>query len=123
MIRGLRYFDDSGNYKFGCPEGTWRGRLDHRCRGKCANLRLYFTNMETQEKYWFPVCFNADYMPRKGGPSFKISVHEGDVFMLITSVTAGAILASLLQAPSQNRRQGSGSSQAADGYIVLAQCL
>jgi hypothetical protein len=89
MIAGCRYFEDKGNYKFGCPEGTWHGRLDHRCWGKSANLLLYFTNMDTQEKYWFSVYFNTDYTPRKGGPSFKTSVQEGDVFTLTTSVTAG----------------------------------
>jgi hypothetical protein len=87
MIRGLRYFDDSGNYKFGCPEGTWRGCLDHRCWGKCASLLLYFHKYGDAGEVLVPCLFQRGL--HAPGPSFKISVHEGDVFMLITSVTAG----------------------------------
>jgi len=85
----VKAFEDSRDYAFGCPEGTWHARLDGRRWGKSANLMLYFTDTSTNEKYWFSVFSHAGYKARQGGPSFKTDVQEGDVLVLTTRQTAG----------------------------------
>ncbi len=88
MVDSFKKVDNWKDYTFGCPEGTWLGRLDKRGWGKSANLILYFTHVETGDKYWFSLYFNTDYKPRGGGPNFKTEVQEGDTVLLTTKLTA-----------------------------------
>lgn len=76
-------------WQFGCPEGTWTGRLDKKAWGKGSNLILYFTAEATGAQYWFSVWHLDGYTPRKGGVNFKHEAEPGEVFELTTAKTKG----------------------------------
>lgn len=80
-------YEEDLAYTFGCPEGSWPGRLDLKEWGRNGNLQLYFTHLETDERYVFGVFFNNLYRPRKSGPNFHDDVEEGECFMLETALT------------------------------------
>ena len=47
---------ENSGYVFGCPVGTWTATLDAKEWGKSGRgtqLKLYFTDTESQEKWWF----------------------------------------------------------------------
>jgi hypothetical protein len=73
------------SWQLDCPEGTWIGRLDGKEWGKSSNLKLYFTDEATGERYWFSVWFNNSYAPRGGGINFKHDGEPGDLFELGTA--------------------------------------
>jgi hypothetical protein len=72
-------------WQFDCPEGTWIGRLDRKEWGKSTNLRLYFTDVVNEARYWLSVWHLNSYAPRKGGVDFKRDADAGEVFELTTS--------------------------------------
>jgi hypothetical protein len=78
---------DPDNYTFGCPDGTWTGRLDHKEWGKSKNLRLFFTDLATGERYTFGVFHGEKYTPKGGGPNFHTEVEPGACFTLTTGHT------------------------------------
>jgi hypothetical protein len=73
------------DYVADCPAATWRGRLDFRVWGKSANLFLYFTDLDTGQKWRLSVWHRDGYKPRKEGPDFNEGVAEGDTFEIVTS--------------------------------------
>ena len=40
------------DYKFGCPIGEWGAQLDGKKWGNASNIVLYFTRIDTGEKFW-----------------------------------------------------------------------
>jgi hypothetical protein len=87
IIQGYQHFADRELYEMGCPEGTWRGRLDNKAWGKSTNLILYFTDEATGRKYWLSVWHRDAYNPRGGGLDFKYAAEPGEVFELTTKKT------------------------------------
>src|SRR5262245_14168340 len=87
MILGYRHFTQASDYEFGCPDGAWTGRLDHKAWGKTRSMILYFSHTETGSKYWFSLFFESGYRPRDGGFDFKNDGHPGDVFLVTTGHT------------------------------------
>src|SRR5277367_6010175 len=88
MTLGYKHLADRDTWEFGCPEGTWTGRVDQKAWGKSQNLILYFTDEATGARYWFSVFSRNDYRARDGGDSFKTDAEPGDVFELTTKKTA-----------------------------------
>lgn len=78
---------NTNNYQYGCPEGKWRGQLDGKEWGKKANIRLYFTDLESGDKYWFSTFFNNNYQPKEGGLNFAREVEINQCFELTTQKT------------------------------------
>ena len=62
---------DLTEYKYDAPEGEWIGRLDTRAWGKSQNLLLYFTDINTAEKYRLSVFSRNSYKPYKSDLSFR----------------------------------------------------
>jgi hypothetical protein len=87
MTIGYKHLTDRDAWTFGCPEGTWTGRLDQKAWGNATNLMVYFTDTATGEKYWFSVWHRNSYTARDGGLSFKTDAELGDLFELTTSTT------------------------------------
>ena len=67
---------ETAAYAADCPAATWRGRLDFRVWGKSSNLFLYFTDLDTEQKWRLSVWQRDDYRPRKNGPDFNKDVTE-----------------------------------------------
>jgi hypothetical protein len=67
MILGYDHVLDRNDYTFGCPEGTWIGRLDEKAWGKLRNLLLYFTDQSTNGRYWLSVFDRDNYRARDDG--------------------------------------------------------
>lgn len=67
-------------YQFEVPFGTWRARLDHKAWGKSKNLILYFTELETGEKYGLSVFWRDGYRTRDRKINFRDDAEPGDVF-------------------------------------------
>jgi hypothetical protein len=76
---------ETAAYAVDCPAATWRGRLDFRVWGKSTNLFLYFTDLDTEQKWRLSVWQRDLYRPRKDGPDFNKDVAEGDAFEIVTS--------------------------------------
>lgn len=80
--------NDRSAYRFDCPDGTWRAQLDDKAFGKKAgNLKLYFTDLETGERYLLSTFWNQSYRPREEGPDFHREASKGDCFELTTAHT------------------------------------
>lgn len=80
--------NDRSAYRFDCPDGTWRARLDDKVFGKKAgNLKLYFTDIKTGERYMLSTFWNQSYRPREEGPDFHREASKGDCFVLTTAHT------------------------------------
>ena len=62
---------DLTEYKYDAPEGEWIGRLDTRAWGKSLNLLLYFTDINTGEKYRLSVFSRNSYKPYNSELSFR----------------------------------------------------
>jgi hypothetical protein len=86
MIVGLKHLANRDAWRFGCPEGTWTGRLDDKAWGKSLNLILYFTDEATGDQCWFSVFSRNGYRARDDGDSFRDAA-LGDVFELTTKKT------------------------------------
>jgi hypothetical protein len=86
MIKGLGHFLDACQYEYGCPDGTWTGRLDERAWGKSANLILYFSDIESGQKYWLSV-FWGDGYKSNNGQNFRNDAQSDDLFELTTGKT------------------------------------
>jgi hypothetical protein len=87
MTKRYRKLVNWQDWSFGCPEGEWRGRLDHKAWGDSSNLMLFFSEEITGEKYWFSVFHTYQYRPRDGGHDFKNDAESGDMFELKTKKT------------------------------------
>jgi hypothetical protein len=79
-----RHWEQARDYAFGCPDGEWAARLDHKAWGKKHNMILYFTQFDSGEKRWLSVFWNDDFRPRDGGFDFKSEGSKGDLFTLTT---------------------------------------
>jgi hypothetical protein len=86
MIKGLGHFDAAYLYQYDCPDGTWTGRLDERAWGKSANLILYFSDIESRQKYWLSVFWDNGYRTNNG-QDFRHDAEPGDLFELTTGRT------------------------------------
>lgn len=86
MTESFDKFEGAQHYEFGCPVGSWTGRLDHKAWGKSSNLILYVTEAGTGKKYWFSVFSRNNYGPRDNSISFR-HVPEGSVFEFVTEQT------------------------------------
>ena len=87
MTKGYRHLTNKEDWSFGCPDGSWRGRLDQKAWGDRGNLMLFFSDETTGEKYWFSVFWTNRYHPKDGGHDFKNDAESGDVFELETEKT------------------------------------
>src|SRR5580692_11649257 len=74
-------------YTFGCPEGKWTGRLDHKAWGKdrVQNLILYFSEVHTDHKYWFSVFWRKGYGSEGKKLEFLRDIRPGAVLELTTT--------------------------------------
>lgn len=81
---------ENGGYVFGSPVGTWTATLDAKEWGKSGRgtqLKLYFTNTESQEKWWFSVWqYGGEHDSRSGVNFHKVEV--GETLTLTTAKTA-----------------------------------
>jgi hypothetical protein len=76
---------NASEYKSGCPEGKWTGRLDQKLIERCGRLELFFCDVNSGEKYSFPVFEREGYAARDRRVNFhNCLVGEGDVFELNT---------------------------------------
>ena len=87
MIDGYHQNAQWRDWILDCPEGVWTARLDQKLWGKAANLRLYFTDVATGNKYWFSVFHTYQYHPRDGSLDFKNGAEPGETFELTTRKT------------------------------------
>ena len=53
--------NSKNSYQYGCPEGIWKGRLDGKQWGGETNIRLYFTDLDSGNKYWFSTFHKDEY--------------------------------------------------------------
>lgn len=91
MADSFRTVENWSDYTFGCPEGKWSARLDNKAwgKGKAQNLILYFSEIGTDQKFWFSVFWNKNYgADDGGGPNFKTEVEPGAVLELTTAKSA-----------------------------------
>jgi len=89
MTRSFRTVENSADYGFDCPEGKWTARLDDKASGrgkKVANLILYFSQIGTDNKYWFSVFWDNGYCAEDEGLTFR-DVEPGAVLELTTTKT------------------------------------
>lgn len=76
------------DYQLGCPSGVWLARLDYKDWGKSHGAdRLFFTDLNTQNKYFFSVFGTNDYKAISGGIDFYREAIEGQCFKLTTGLT------------------------------------
>ncbi len=87
MTGNFQHIDNRREWAFGCPDGTWTGRLDQKAWGHSQNLMLYFSNTETGEKFWFSVFSRNRYRPRDDSHDFQNDAEPGDLFTLTTKKT------------------------------------
>lgn len=88
MPQSFRTVENWADYAFGCPEGKWTARLDNTSwgRGKVGNLILYFSEIGTDNKYWFSVFWGNGYCADDEGLSFP-DVEPGTALELTTAKT------------------------------------
>ena len=93
---------ETADYATDCPAATWRGRLDFRVWGKSSNLFVYFTDLDTGQKWRLSVWHRDSYRPRKDGPDFNKDVAEGHTFQILTSLgkTGWPVLVSAIPIPA-----------------------
>lgn len=84
MTQGYKHFENARDYTFGCPDGEWTARLDHKAWGKKNNMLLYFTETGTGAKRWLSVFWNDGFNPRDGSFDFKNDGYVGESFVLTT---------------------------------------
>ena len=87
MTEGVRHIANHKDWVFGCPEGTWTGRLDQKAWGRARNLMLYFSDEATGQKFWFSVFSHNRYRPRDNSHDFQNDAEPGDLFTLTTRKT------------------------------------
>ena len=75
------------DYRFECPQGVWKARLDAKAWGKKRNLLLYFSEVETDKRYAASVFWTNGYGPERGVINFKSDAEPGEYFQLETART------------------------------------
>jgi hypothetical protein len=75
------------DYRFECPVGVWRARLDAKAWGKQQNLIMYFSETETGGKFCISVFKPSYYQPEDGGFPFRVKGQPGELFLLETAET------------------------------------
>jgi hypothetical protein len=93
--------DGLENYTYNAPEGHWTGRFDDRAWGKSRNLLVYFTDVDTNQKYRLSVFANNNYKPYQGGPSFRREA-LGNQYRVITERSKNGLPKFLEAVPVQS---------------------
>jgi hypothetical protein len=85
MPQAHHLYEHAHDYEFGCPDGVWTARLDHKAWGRNKNMILYFTETDTGAKRWLSVFWNDAFKPRDGSFDFRNEGNSGDLFTLTTT--------------------------------------